>query len=351
MTRGYRRRWVLAAFLCACGETTPTAATTDAEIGRADVQLDAGSERDGSAVEIPDGGTGVDASTITSDATSSRDAAMDSGGQCPRTSGAIRVGTVINTSLNEGSGLVASRANAGVYWSHNDSGHNGRIFGLEKNGTDRAEITLQSVRPDDAEDIGLQRRPGTTDDYLILGDIGDNERERTSVTLFVVREPTVSSAFTTTTEGAEEVRVAYPDGAHNAEALIAMPDGRDVYIVTKVIATHAAVYVVEDIWTGLAPGTPITRVARLVADVPVAIVTGASASHDGRRVLIRSYSAEALLLDVSGGITGALHGCVVPVAFEDQGEAIAFAADGNSYLSFSEGATQAISEVTFSQPD
>ena len=53
-----------------------------------------------------------------------------SGQQCPTFHPGTQVGTVAHGSLDEISGLVVSRQNAGVLWVHNDSGDSARVFAM-----------------------------------------------------------------------------------------------------------------------------------------------------------------------------------------------------------------------------
>ena len=47
--------------------------------------------------------------------------------------------------ITEASGLVASRAHAGVFWTHNDSGDAARLFAIGPGGSNEGEISLQDA--------------------------------------------------------------------------------------------------------------------------------------------------------------------------------------------------------------
>ncbi len=77
--------------------------------------------------------------------------------------------------ISEASGLLISRQNPGVLWTHNDSGYRGSIFALTTNGMLLARHYVPEVYMGDFEDIssfGPGPVPGAQ--YIYLGDIGDN---------------------------------------------------------------------------------------------------------------------------------------------------------------------------------
>jgi hypothetical protein len=144
-------------------------------------------------------------------------------------------------------------------------------------------------------------------------------------------------------------RLTYPDGPHDAEALLFAGDGTPI-IVTKELGGTAHLY--EP--TGpLQPGTPTGVPMRLVGDFrPVTtgasnalgtagelLVTGAATTPDRRRVALRTYTA-AYEWDVPDGdvvkaiTTGTPR--VTPLPDEPQGEAIAYTMDGQYFLTLSD---------------
>ena len=138
-------------------------------------------------------------------------------------------------------------------------------------------------------------------------------------------------------------RLSYPDGAHDAEALLLAPDGTP-YLVTKEIAGLSGVYrpayppapgrtaalakvaTVRMTPTGT-PGGPAGTVGQL-------LVTGGAVSRDGKLVALRTYT-DAYVWPLTGSdVVGALAGAPRRVALppEPQGEAISFTEDGASLV-------------------
>jgi hypothetical protein len=136
-------------------------------------------------------------------------------------------------------------------------------------------------------------------------------------------------------------RLRYPDGPHDAEALLVDPTGRPV-IVTKEIGS-AGVYRPAAPPDGSGP-TALELVGRLslpasdttggpVGSIGSRVVTGAAASADGKVVALRSYTDAWLYPAPDGDPAMALTENPAPVRVplpdEPQGEAIAFTADGS----------------------
>jgi hypothetical protein len=137
--------------------------------------------------------------------------------------------------LTEGSGLAASRAVPGRFWSHNDSGMP-VLYALDPQGKITGQLRLDGARVTDWEAIAAG--PCDGGHCLYVGDIGDNEAERDRITVYQVREPAGTPATAKVTNVFE---ATYPDGAHDAETLLVSPEGR-LYIVTKGETGGVALY-------------------------------------------------------------------------------------------------------------
>ena len=186
--------------------------------------------------------------------------------------------------------------------------------------------------PFDVEDLAL-----APDGTLWAADTGDNGKSRETVALHAV-SPDGSARLH---------RLTYPDGKHDAEALLL--DGSGIpHIVTKETIGSALVYRPA---SGLSEGapTPLEQVARvsisgtettggpLQNSVVTRLVTGGAMSRDGRVAALRTYTDAYLFAVPDGDLAKALESdpVRVPLADEPQGEAIAFDPDG-TLLSASE---------------
>ena len=231
----------------------------------------------------------------------------------------------------EASGLAVSRAHPGLIWTHNDSGNDAVLFALDASGTMRGHVRVPILMRD-WEDISaspcesLRLRSGQARDCLYLGDIGDNSFNRRRIQVLVVAEPDEAAAETA---HPEIFNLAYPDGAHNAEAMFAIR-GR-VFIVTR-----------DDVGAVYASPSPLGEdhniTLQRITQLGLVAVTDAEASPDDASVAVRT-SHEVVIYQTADLIRGEVSPRVrMPIdgLREPQGEGIALGENGMLYLA-SEG--------------
>ena len=128
--------------------------------------------------------------------------------------------------LPEASGLAVSRRTPGRLWSHNDSGEP-ILFALDAQGavTGRVRVSGAGVEDWEAIAVGQCGREAC----IYVADIGDNEAARNRITIYRLPEPQNGSGSAAV---ADTYHATYPDGPHDAEALLIAADGR-LHIVTK----------------------------------------------------------------------------------------------------------------------
>jgi hypothetical protein len=266
---------------------------------------------------------------------------------CPTFTDGVQLGTVESSLLTEISGVAASRKNTDVLWVHNDSGDSARIYAMSIQGKHLGVYNLTGASATDWEDIAIGPGPVEGQDYVYAGDIGDNARQRSSVTVYRVAEPLVSTSqdpVTADLDGVDALPMQYPGPeVYDCEALLVDPVSGDIFLVTKDRAGENLAHVFRN----PAPHTPdVTVTLELVEDIPLpAQVTGGDVSPSGDGVLLRLYSQAYYWPRATGtNLWEAFSGtaCTVPLAVEPQGEAIAFAADGLGYFTISEGASQPV---------
>jgi len=253
--------------------------------------------------------------------------------------------------LSELSGLAASRRHPGIYWAHNDSGHDLTLFAIRESGKIEAAFSLQGVTATDPEDIGVgpcARNERRTCVYI--ADTGDNLRSRSQVQVIRVIEPEVLRSGPLIAEG---FPFSYPDGAHDAEALLVDPHTGEVFVVTKSIMSLGHAYRIDV--------DRRTRPTRAVSVGPVssatgfdALVTSGSVHPSGTRVLLRTYRGVWEFRRAGAhGIGDILRSTprVVPGGVSHlQGEAVAYAPDGYGYLLGGEGKGTALLRVDCERP-
>jgi len=263
------------------------------------------------------------------------------------------VGTLQSPALTELSGLVASRAYPGVYWAHNDSGDTARFFALGDTGQDLGYYNITGATANDWEDIAIGPGPIPGQDYLYIADVGDNLALRTDVRIYRVAEPFASLGQPASTvvnvSGVDELIMTYPLAAkYDCEAVFCDPATGDLFLVTKELTSTR-------IFRNPAPHTPGSPVTlELVATIAGAtFTTAADISFDGAQIALRGYTMASLRTRASGTTVAeafALAACPIPLSSESQGEALAFAADGCTYITISEGFNSPINRYIADAP-
>ncbi len=237
--------------------------------------------------------------------------------------------------VEESSGLAASRKNAGVWWTHNDSGGVSALFAIDSQGKLLGQFEVTGATNRDWEDIAVAPCPNG-ESCLYIGEIGDNGKRYAEIKVYRVPEPKVETNSTQNgkTVPVEVFTLTYPNGPRNAEALLIHPITRDIIIVTKEFAERCEIYTLSG---NTPPGAAtLTRVGDL--DNLGDLVTGGDISPDGKIVALRFYTKAALYKVGPDGIpsdTNRLKILTMPQT--KQAEAIAFSADGRTLLSTSEG--------------
>jgi len=216
--------------------------------------------------------------------------------------------TFADRAVVESSGLVA--AGDGLFVTTNDSGDGGRIFVVDHSGR-TVGTTTWSPEPVDVEALA-PAVPGE----VWVGDIGDNPGARDSIR--VLRVP-----FGREHRAVEPVsyELVYPDGARDAETLLAHPRTGRLLVVSK------------DIFGGVVYAAPrrlsSERPNRLrpVAD-GFAFATDGSFFPDGRHYVVRGYAGASIYTYPGHERVGSF-----PLPDQQQGEGIAVGPDDELYLS------------------
>ncbi|MFI7010318.1 WD40 repeat domain-containing protein [Streptomyces sp. NPDC050145] len=238
--------------------------------------------------------------------------------------------TIQDPRITESSGLAASRAHPGVYWTHNDSDDGAYLYAIDgRTGKTVATLTLTGIgSPRDVEAISIG-----PDGDLYVGDIGDNlNGSWDHVWIYKLPEP---KELRDQTVRATQYVVKYADGARNAESLMVHPKTGRVYIVEKG----------EDgggLYEGPAQlSTSGTNTFRRVADIDL-WATDAAFSPDGKQLAVRGYF---------GGVSYAWNDGrperegQLSVPMQPQGESVTYTPDGRTLLYGSEGKGSSVRPV------
>jgi hypothetical protein len=232
-----------------------------------------------------------------------------------------RVNTAAATEL---SGLVFSRSHNDVLWTHNDSGDRARLFAIAPSGRLRGELEVTGAEAIDWEDIAAV--PGA----VYVGDIGDNAGQRPTITAYRVPDRSLGG-----TAAAARTELRYPDGAHDAEALLVDPSNGALVVVTKSPSERAGVY-------AAGPGATTMRRVATVRLGDALEVTAGDVSADGRTVVLRTYDRVLVWTRRRGESLAALfrrRPCTARADLfeEGQGESVALTSNGRAFYTVPEG--------------
>ena len=237
-------------------------------------------------------------------------------------------GTMVEVpGLHEASGLAISRRVPGRLWTHNDSGQP-VLFALDSRGSVTGQVRLTGADVVDWEAIAVG--PCGSGSCIYVADIGDNNAARSRVTIYRLPEPEAASG---TAAVADVFHATYPDGSHDAEALLVAGDGR-LYIVTKGETGPIGVYRFPPELTSGATAR-LERVGEPSAKPDAASrITDAAVSPDGQWAALRTkssltfYRAADLL---AGQWRAATRVDLTPLK-EPQGEGVAIGGDNMVFL-------------------
>jgi len=257
---------------------------------------------------------------------------------------AERVVQLAPGSVDEASGIVASRQNPGAYFLVDDGLDSVTAVGAD--GTVIATIGVDGMSEQNAEAIsggGCGSPPpdgSTATNCLYVGGIGDNSSRRRDISVFRLAEPELTAPPTEPVP-ADEWLYSYPEGAQDAEGMMIDADG-SVVIVTKPDRGSPT-----RIYRGAPGGGELTLVREFTPPSPAipmrTVLTGnvvVDVSSEPGRVLLltydelQEYTAPDPGVDITSfpdwphhrlpmpslpqpeGITGELDGCGYVVASE-----------------------------------
>ncbi|MBS1148964.1 MAG: hypothetical protein H6Q89_662 [Myxococcaceae bacterium] len=256
--------------------------------------------------------------------------------------GPARAGPVLgDADLIELSGLVASRASPGVLYAHNDSGDTARFFAMDTEARPLGRFELEGATAIDWEDMTLGPCPDGT--CLFLGDIGDNLKVRTDLAVYRLKEPAVAvgAPVGTVKVASERFAFQYPNAEKfNAETLFAHPTTGELYVANKLLGGEPSSVFKFPLPMDSSKTATLIKVADLkVPEASDQALTGGALSPDGKALLLRTYNRLIELRLPAGAPFEQIFAATaisVPVSAEQQGEAVAWRADGRGYFTASE---------------
>jgi len=257
---------------------------------------------------------------------------------------ARRLADLSNRAVDESSGIAAARGRAGLFWTHNDSGGDARVYLFDSKGRDRGSCVLIDVLAYDWEDIVSFTWQGKH--HLLLCDTGNNGLAASVQMLHLVEEPPIDLEKGVAVEHVpvvETIYYSYEDDHRNCEAVAVDPSDRTILLATKQFELKSYVYALR--WPKPAAekaagkGSQKALVARLIATPKVPLVTGMDVSPDGRRAVLVTYANAYEFVRKEHddwAATFSRQPREIPMPLRIQGESICYGVDGKTLYLTSE---------------
>jgi hypothetical protein len=219
--------------------------------------------------------------------------------------------TIKDARIRESSGLAVDPP-GDIYWTVNDSGDRGVVYGIGLDGKVQGTLNFRD-QPHDVEAVAVHK------DRLYVADIGDNNGRRSFVRVYFFDYPRANGL--TVTYHAYDF--SYPDGPQDAETLLVNESGR-LYIVTK--GQKAAIYE--------APAKPDREGVNELEQVGSAPsnVTDGTFLPGGERIALLTYSSVEVIDATSYEVMAS-----APIPDQPQAESLTLSLDQSSLLVGSEG--------------
>ncbi len=131
----------------------------------------------------------------------------------------------------ESSGIVASVKSPGVYFVVDDGTGVDQIQALRSDGSLVGAVAVSGMSAENAEAMAAGSCGEVAGKCFYIGDIGDNGLKRDHITVYRLAEPSLSP-LPSGPVAADAWDYRYPDGPHNAEAMVVATDG-SVLVITK----------------------------------------------------------------------------------------------------------------------
>lgn len=138
-------------------------------------------------------------------------------------------GLLLDSQLDEVSGLAASHRHGDVLWLLDDGGNPARLFAVSRRGRKLATVAIDGVVKTDWEDLAAFDLDGRH--YLLIADTGDNGGLRKTLQLHVVEEP--ARIQDSTLRPAWSIAFRWPDGPRDVEAVAVDAVRGEILLISK----------------------------------------------------------------------------------------------------------------------
>ncbi len=267
-----------------------------------------------------------------------------------------RLSNLQDDAITESSGIVASRANPDVFWTHNDSGDGAFLYAFDKAGKKLGVWKIENAKNEDWEDIAAYTDNQTGENYLLVGDIGNNSLSRSEAVIYKIIEPKISAADANSSRknprliaGAQKIIVSYPDARHDAETLLVNPKTGDLYILSKNFTGGSDIYKLRAPYE-FDKKLSLEHLGQIsVPSLTKGLLTGGDISADGSRLILSDYFAGYEYVLPSGAKNfdeiWKTPADKIDLGERAQGEGVCYSLDGKAIYSTSEKNPSPLNEV------
>ena len=206
-------------------------------------------------------------------------------------------GKIQHPRITESSGIIVSRKDPDLFWTHNDGGGKRQVlYAMTRAGRPVAEFRVTGALLEDWEDIAV-----AGEGHLFLGDVGNNDGKRTSIAVYEVEEPNIKETQNGLARVTRTWNLRYPKAPFDCESLFIWNEHG--YLISKVFDDERA-----DIYrfsiTNTAPFQTLEAVVEVKIDSPV---TGADISSDGNLLAVLAKNG-AYAFRINGDVARAAQG-------------------------------------------
>ena len=232
----------------------------------------------------------------------------------------VKMGKVSNASIQEISGIVPYTYQRGYFWVHNDSGDGAYIYLIDSLCNIKSRVHLKGINVVDCEDIARIEVEGVH--YLILGDIGNNIRDREILSFYIIEEPKMNlSEKELAVDVFKRIDFKYQDKRRDTEAFFVDPITKELFLISKRDFESTVFSFKLDF------GIKETQILNPILTLPFTFTTTSDISPDGKYLVIKNLTNVYLWERPDNkSIIQTLKGkpLKIPYIIEPQGEAICF---------------------------
>jgi hypothetical protein len=236
---------------------------------------------------------------------------------------------VIAGFADEASGIADSHTMAGSLWVEQDGGNQSELILISQTGSFIKRIPVNNATNRDWEDMVISKDVANKT-WVYIADIGDNNEQETEYFIYRFEEPAENSIAV---DAPEKISFKYPDGSHDAEAILVDAATRDIYIITKRDA-------VSKIYRLPFPQSTSSVIsAEPAGSLAYNGVVSAAMSPDAKDIIIKTYTDIYYYKRQTGEtIAATLQSAAVRLKYimEPQGEAVCFKNDNSGFFTLSE---------------